>query len=196
MGLRALIADAIVGAIRTVAWGIDAVAQTYSQVPQGNIAPDSLLMDTEVEVWPEAIPANPTAELIATQQWGLQLPSGEVVWNLWQGTNLNDPLGRVKAIALLQQAAMSCGYSSDQYEDFLSPYDWVTRNQLATVVYEETGAYSLTDPQAIALGAPSGEEPQHVSADDRREAHTPNGGNNHRPHLREGLMGGDAGGSA
>jgi hypothetical protein len=103
----------------------------------------------------------PRPEVLVGEQWGIKLPSGEVEWNMWAGTHLNNPLDRAQMIARIQKHALDAGYSEQQFPEFLAPYKWVTRNQIATVVYEDTGCYSLTDPAAIALGAPNDLEDTH-----------------------------------
>jgi hypothetical protein len=122
------------------------------------------------DIWPPeeyrqelASPATPelNPELIVTQQWGLRCPGGEVHWNLWQGIGFEHPLGRLKMVATLQQTALDMGFAEDQVGSFLDYYGWVTRNQIATVVYEDTGAYPLTDSAVSAVGTPENGELPH-----------------------------------
>lgn len=96
------------------------------------------------------------AEVITTQQYGLRMPNGEIVWNAWNDPPLVIPfdnhLDRLRMVANLQKTATDVGFDVDE---FLSHYGWATRNQIAAVVYEDTGAYSLTDPDVCGVSAPS-----------------------------------------
>lgn len=111
-------------------------------------------------------------DLIVTRQWGLRCPGGEVHWCSWQGIDFDHPLHRVQMIATLQQTALDMGFAADQVPAFLDYYGWVTRNQIAQVVYEDTGAYSLTDSAVSALGTPeTGESPDDSSTLALNESH-------------------------
>jgi hypothetical protein len=114
--------------------------------------PDDLLPPEDAHTAIVERLANPLVEqepeILVSDQWGLKLPSGEVSWNVFQGTHLNSSIDRVQMIARIQQTALDAGFSQEQLTNFLSNYEWVTRSQIASVVYEDTGSYSLTDPQA------------------------------------------------
>lgn len=110
------------------------------------------------DLWPpDEIPTEtPTgADLIVTQQYGLRMPNGDVIWNTWDEPPLvilfDNHLDRLRMVANLQKTAVDLGFDVDE---FLSHYGWVTRNQIAAVVYEDTGAYSLTDPDVCGVGTP------------------------------------------
>lgn len=124
---------------------------------------DYLLLDEGPDdLWPQEVLDSPAVaegpELVITTQWGLRCPGGEVHWNDWQGITFDHPLHRVQMIATLQQTALDMGFAEDQVPAFLDYYGWVTRNQIAQVVYEDTGAYSLTDTAVSALGTPDNGE--------------------------------------
>lgn len=91
-------------------------------------------------------------ETIVTQQYGLRLPSGEIRWNTWEDIAFGNPVDRLRMVATLQNSAAHMGFDE---AEFLAQYGWVTRNQIAQVVYEDTGAYILTDPQISAVVTPS-----------------------------------------
>jgi len=112
--------------------------------------PDDMWPDAP---WPEDPVIADTAsepELLVIAQWGLVLPSGEIAWNTWSGVQFADPLNRMLMVAKLKRTGLDLGFAEDQVGEFLCRYSWVTRNQLATVVYEDTGAYTLTDPEVSA----------------------------------------------
>lgn len=106
-------------------------------------------------------------EQITTAQWGLRLPNGEVHWNVWQGVTFYHPIDRLRMVATLRQTAIDVGLAEgEQVEEFVSRYSWETRTQHATVVYEQTGAYSLMHPAVSALSAPDQQvENDHDSKD-------------------------------
>ena len=58
-------------------------------------------------------------------------------------------------IAKLQRAALDCGWP---IEEFLGRYSWLTRDCVAHVRYEDTGAYFLTDSEITAVGIPAENE--------------------------------------
>ena len=131
-------------------------------------------------------------ELIVSKQWGLQLPNGEVQWNAWQGNTFAHPLDRARLVANLQRTAGDIGLPQGQETDeFLSKYQWVTREQIATVVYGDTGAYPLTDPQVFALGAPESGETSHDNDNSTDAAFAVNGQDSDLG-VRPGPVGGDA----
>lgn len=131
----------------------------------------SAVWDGPDDLWPEEPVADPVEEsqisdtasepeLLVHQQWGLLLPSGDIMWGSWNNLVFATPMDRVNVIANLQKTAEQCGFSEgEQTAGFLSHYGWVTRNQIATVVYEDTGAYTLTDPAVCATSTPSEETP-------------------------------------
>lgn len=96
-----------------------------------------------------------TPEVITTQQFGLRKPNGEIIWNVWNDPPLVIPfdnhLDRLRMVATLRKTADDVGFDADE---FLSHYGWATRNQIAAVVYEDTGAYPLTDPTVCGVGTP------------------------------------------
>jgi len=57
----------------------------------------------------------------------------------------------VLMVAKLQKTALELGFAP---EDFVRNYGWVTRNQIDRRVYEDTGAYGLTDPEVSAQATP------------------------------------------
>lgn len=120
-------------------------------------------------------------ELVVTRQWGLRLPDGRIAWNSWSGITFDDPLDRVRMIANLQKTAEQVAF---EQQDFLAHYGWVTRNQIAAVVYEDTGAYSLTDSEVSARSTPTGEQDDGTTNDDSSQR---DGGG-----LHQGSVGGDA----
>jgi hypothetical protein len=102
------------------------------------------------EAKPQITDTQSEPELVVSPQWGLRLPRGEVAWNTWQGVSFFDPLDRMLMVAKLQQTGLDMGFAQDQLGEFLGRYGWATRNQIATVVYEDTGTYSLIDPEVSA----------------------------------------------
>lgn len=106
-------------------------------------------------------PSMSAPETVVDHQWGLVLPNGDIHWNAWQGVHFGHPIDRTQMVATLQKTAADIGLAEgEQTDQFLARYRWVTRYQHATVVYEQAGAYPLTDPQVFALGAPDvGERP-------------------------------------
>lgn len=123
-------------------------------------------------------------EVLVHEQWGLKLPDGTIMWGSWQNLSFATPMDRLLAIANLQKTAADCGFSEgEQIAQFLAHYGWVTRNQIATVVYEDTGAYALTDPPATDPGTPLAEEIQDA---DRDQSSRPDSD------IRPGSVGGDA----
>ena len=149
------------------------------QLPSVALDGEQPIDDGPDDLWPPepaTVPLDNSQqpELHTTRQWGLQLPNGEVFWNDWSGHQLGHPLDRVRLIANLQKTAADIGLApGEQTDDFLSHYGWVTRNQIASVIYETTGAYPLTHPEVSALDTPvSGEthESDNASAEaDRRD---------------------------
>jgi hypothetical protein len=134
-------------------------------------------------------------EIMVGQQWGLRLPSGEVHWNMWQGVHFAHPIDRAKMVANIQKTLADIGLApGEQTEEMLAQYQWVTRNQLATVVYEETGTYSLANPQAFALSAPEVDESSHGATNPENLTHASCASNGTHPDLdfRPGPLGGDA----
>lgn len=164
MGLaKALVPPALASVYRTARWLV-----TELKPPEVLLDGEFVLVDEGPDdLWPgeehsllgqSIVSAEP--QLVVTQQWGLRCPGGEVHWNDWQGITFDHPLHRVQMIATLQQTALDMGFAEDQVPAFLDYYGWVTRNQIAQVVYEDTGAYSLTDSAVSALGTPeNGESP-------------------------------------
>ncbi len=101
------------------------------------------------------------SELLTTAQFGLRMPNGIVVWNEWCEGGLqipfNNPLDRLRMVANLQKTALDLGFDIEQ---FLEHYEWVTRNQIAIVRYEDTGSYHLTHPSVTGIAAVSVVEEQ------------------------------------
>lgn len=161
-----------------------------------------MLWDEADDTWPTEEPEQITQtlsdpELIVTPQWGLRLPGGHIAWNSWAGIWFDHPLHRLTMIAKLQATAGELGFSEGpQVSAFLAQYDWVTRNQIATVVYEDTGAYLLTDSEVSTLGIPgSGESPDddnHTQKEDGSGDLAPSPGDDSHRGLCEGPVGGDA----
>lgn len=129
---------------------------------------DSLVDEGPDDLWP---PEEPTGEshnessLVTVQQWGLRLPSGQIAWNMWSDTHLNNPLDRALMVVKLREAGLSCGYSEEQLPAFLGLYQWVVR----TVFYGDTGVYPLTDPAVTALDAPSLGDAHHDGSNENSE---------------------------
>lgn len=86
-----------------------------------------------------------------TEQWGLRLPDGDVAWNSWQGIPFDSPLDRLHMVATLQKTAQDVGFDP---EDFLARYGWETRNEIAQVVYEQTGSHPLMADEVSEVGTP------------------------------------------
>lgn len=143
------------------------------------------------DLWPEdpiIAETHSEPELILTHQWGLQLPSGDIAWLDWQGTQFANPLDRLMMVAKLKKTALEIGYAEDQIGEFVNRYSWVTRNQLATVVYEDTGAYSLTDPEVAASLDMGKNDNESKNVSQRRDPTGPGPDSGVYP----GSMGGDA----
>jgi hypothetical protein len=137
------------------------------------------------DIWPEDPVIADTAsepELLVTSQWGLRLPSGEIAWNSWSGVQFGDPLNRMLMVAKLQRTGLDLGFAETQLGKFLCHYSWATRNQIATVVYEDTGAYPLTHPE-VSAQPPSEQGLQQ----NENESEDPDSGVHRRP------LGGDEG---
>ena len=127
---------------------------------------ETLVTDGPDDLWPhgeyERCQVTDNTNLHVAEQWGLKLPNGQIHWKAWQGISFGDPMGRVRMIAALQKTAEDIGFPAGfETEDFLSKYQWVTRLEKATVEYEDTGAYPLTDPYVSALGTPEVDESCH-----------------------------------
>jgi hypothetical protein len=124
-------------------------------LPPAGVADDDF-WDGADDTWPPEvgniaeIPSEP--EIIVSQQWGLRLPGGNIAWNGWQGHSFEHPLDRLKAIASLQKTALDLGYTQENSFEFLVRYRWVTRQMIASVVYEETGEHELNAPEVSAVG--------------------------------------------
>lgn len=99
--------------------------------------PDDLDGDDDSFLDPAPVP-----ELVVTKQWGLVLPDGQIAWDSWQGIPFSNPLDRLHMVSKLQATANDVGWNQD---DFLSRYSWATRNQIARVLYQDTGFYGLID---------------------------------------------------
>lgn len=187
-------------AIRVGAWALELaheVADHPFQTPPG-LEEETLMTDGPDDLWPadeylavSEPPAEPTLQV--TQQWGLRLPNGEVHWNTWQGIVLDGPIDRMKMVATLQKTAADIGLApGEQTEQFLARYQWVTRNQRATVIYEDTGVYPLADSYASALDAPEVNESS--DGHDHQPPIYVTSSNGHRSDVgfRPGSVGGDA----
>lgn len=192
--------------------------QEWSATPEGGQAwdgPDDLWPDqecdelrlaTELINSSELTDTASKPELIVTQQWGLRLPSGEVVWNSWQGTSFEHPLDRLRMVAILQKTATDLGFreETEKIHDFLSQYSWATRNQIASVVYEDTGTFPLTASEVSKTNgldaSGTGHPIEHKSSkDDSNDANTAafsrrddNGDDDSSRSVRPGSMGGTA----
>lgn len=150
--------DLLSRAIRVTASGVELLYEIADRPFRAPLTTEGELMDTEGpdDLWP-AEPVVQDAgvpELQVTVQWGLCLPNGEVHWNAWQGISFTNAIERTKMVATLQQTAIDIGLASgEQTDQFLARYQWATREQRATVFYEDTGVYPLTDPYVSALDA-------------------------------------------
>jgi hypothetical protein len=113
--------------------------------------PDDMWPDIPWPEEPVIADTESEPELLVTRQWGLVLPSGEIAWNCWAGISFGDPFNRTLMVAKLKKTGMDVGFAEEQLGEWLSNYAWVTRNEIATIVYEDTGGYDLTDPQVSAL---------------------------------------------
>jgi hypothetical protein len=145
------------------------------------------------DIWPEDPVIADTGsepELLVTPQWGLKLPSGQIAWNSWSGVQFGDPLNRMLMVAKLKRTGLDLGFAETQLGEFCSRYSWVTRNQLATVVYEDTGAYLLTDP-AVSAQALSGQGLQNDD-NESQNGSQPTLGDDPDPEVRGRPLGGDA----
>lgn len=191
--------------IQAGVWATDFVSTILDRPLRVHFPEGESLLPTEGpdDTWPEDdyvaarlsidVPAGGTEpEILVGQQWGLQLPNGEIHWNTWQGVIFHHPIDRLQMVAKLHQTALVIGLAGeDQLNEFLSKYQWVTRNQIASVVYEETGSYPLTHPQVSALGTPEDSdqlphEHDQGSADDNLNLLHPDLA------VRQGSVGGDA----
>ena len=107
--------------------------------------PDDLWPPEPVVLPEPEEPKTTTPETVVTRQWGLRLPSGEVVWNEWQGISFGTPLDRLRMVATLQKTMMDIGFKEgEQVDDIVSRYSWATRDQIAEIVYRDTGTHPLT----------------------------------------------------
>ena len=177
---------------------LSALTSRCSRPPTRRAAVEEMAYDLWAgpdDLWPPEPQIPDTAsepQLVVSPQWGLRLPSGEIVWTAWGDLPLADPLDRARMVATLQKTAVDVGFGDGQAaEEFLANYGWVTRNQIATVVYEDTGTYPLTDSRAFS---PTGDG-VHPSGDHNDDESVP-ATNGHRPHdpgrdVREGPVGGD-----
>ena len=108
--------------------------------------------NAEVRKLRVADPPEVAPEVITTEQYGLQMPNGDIIWNAYSDAGVTIPfdnhLDRLRMIATLKKTAADVGFDVD---DFLSHYSWVSRNQIAAVVYEDTGSYSLTDSEVCGV---------------------------------------------
>ena len=111
--------------------------------------PDDLWPPEPVVLPEPEEPKTTTPETVVTRQWGLRLPSGEVVWNEWQGISFGTPLDRLRMVATLQKTMMDIGFKEgEQVDDIVSRYSWATRDQIAEIVYRDTGIHPLTATEA------------------------------------------------
>lgn len=148
---------------------IVAVANAFlnEPVPPAGVLDEEGPWDGPDDLWPEEEDVDEVADpphiaetpsepaLVVTQEWGLRLPGGDIMWNNWQGTPFYYPLDRLQMVSKLQQTAAQVGYApGDQTEAFLAQYSWATRNQIARVVYEDTGSYTLLASEVSELGTP------------------------------------------
>jgi hypothetical protein len=180
-------------AIRAGVWAAELAHEIADEpfVTSPVLEGETLVDEGPDDLWPheEYVAVSQPSQTQAIQQWGLCLPSGEVHWNAWQGIPFGAPLDRVKMVATLQKTAVDIGLApGEQTEQFLARYHWVTR----TVVYEDTGVYSLADPDVSALDAPEINESPH--APDSAPHTYASSANGHHPHLDicPGSVGGDA----
>ena len=156
--------------------------------------PDDMWPDN-LTSWPEEPVIADTAsepELVVTMQWGLALPSGEIAWNSWSGVQFGDPLNRVLMVAKLKRTGLDLGFAEDQLGEFLCRYGWVTRNQLATVVYEDTGSYALIDPEVSAQVAPEQGLQNYDNESKNGSQPALGSGDDPDPEIHGGSVGGDA----
>ena len=158
MGLIELAGGLLRGIVTTVTRGMETSPPSFWRAEDMayDVADD--IWGGADDLWPgEGIAATRSEpELLLTAQFGLRLPNDTIVWNAWNNPPLvipfDNPLDRLRMVANLQKTATDLGF---EIEDFLTHYGWVTRNQIATVVYEDTGAYSLTDPAICRIVGPA-----------------------------------------
>ena len=149
--------DSLIGwTLKQAAEITDAALEAYQQLVASTTPPRaSVPWDGPDDLWPAEKPQITETfsqpELVVTPRWGLKFPSGEIIWNTWQQVSFDDPMGRVLMVAKLQKTALELGFAP---EDFVRNYGWVTRNQIDRRVYEDTGAYCLTDPEVSAQVTP------------------------------------------
>jgi hypothetical protein len=146
------------------------------------------------DMWPEDPVIADTAsepELLVISQWGLKLPSGEMAWNSWWGVQFGDPLNRMLMVAKLQRTGLDLGFAETQLGKFLCHYSWATRNQIATVVYEDTGAYPLTHPEVSAQ--PPGEQGLQQNENESEDGPQPAVRDDPDPGVHRRPLGGDEG---
>lgn len=84
-------------------------------------------------------------EVLTSQQWGLRLPSGEIVWDIWQGIDFDNPLDRMRMVATLQKTALDIGFGEGQIGEFLKHYTWELREQIRHVYYGKMTSYQMLD---------------------------------------------------
>jgi hypothetical protein len=155
--------------------------------------PDDLWPHVEYDSCHNSLSVADSPQLKVAEQWGLKLPNGQIHWNSWQGVAFDNPLDRMKMVAVLQKTAEDVGLPpGDETDQFLSKYQWVTRNEKATVEYEDTGAYPLTHPSVSALGAPDVDESSHGNDPEPPTCAAAVNGQNPDLGLRSGPVGGDA----
>lgn len=75
-------------------------------------------------------------------EWGLSLPSGEVVWNEYRGHPTHTPEQRWVLSEVLRKTAGEIGFDE---REFLSRYGWVSRSVTTTIRGRNT--YTINDAQ-------------------------------------------------
>jgi hypothetical protein len=78
-------------------------------------------------------------------EWGLSLPSGEVVWNEYRGHPTHTPQQRWVLWQVLSKTAGEIGFDE---KEFLSRYGWVSRSVTTTIRGRNT--YTINDEQICA----------------------------------------------
>lgn len=72
-----------------------------------------------------------------SEQWGIELPSGEIAWDTWQGADLSDNDARMQLRERIINTARELGFDVD---DFLGQYQWAARR----VTYHPVGFQEIS----------------------------------------------------
>ena len=97
-----------------------------------------------------AILRNESTEII---EYGLQLPTGEVVWGEYHDRPVGTPGERSTMVEVLRLTARDCGFAE---EDFLKNYRWAVR--VRTVTLSPITTYAITHDQMVAAATDPGED--------------------------------------